>query len=71
MLASWRWQRYLVKACNICNKTYNTIWNYVNKGKSKVQGLLQSQTPALLRHNEEEETDITKQAQIEQTYEKH
>ena len=31
----------------------------------------QSQNAALPRHQEEEETDITKQAQIEQTYEKH
>ena len=39
--------------------------------KRKVQGVLQSQTTALPRHQEEEETDKTKQAQIEQTYEKH
>ena len=31
----------------------------------------QSQTAALPRHLEEEETDKTKQAQLEQTYEKH
>ena len=31
----------------------------------------QSQTAALPRHQEEEETDKTKQAQIVQTYEKH
>ena len=31
----------------------------------------QSQIAALPRHQEEEETDKTKQAQIEQTYEKH
>ena len=31
----------------------------------------QSQTAALPRHQEEEETDKTKQAQIEQTYKKH
>ena len=41
------------------------------KGKRKVQGLPQSQTAALSRHHEEVETDKTKQAQIEQTYEKH
>ena len=41
------------------------------KGKRKVQGVLQSQTAALPRHQEEEETDKTKHAQIEQTYEKH
>ena len=42
-----------------------------DKGKRKVQGVLQSQTAALPRHQEEEETDKTKQAQVEQTYEKH
>ena len=41
------------------------------KGKRKVQGVPQSQTAALPRHQEEEETDKTNQAQIEQTYEKH
>ena len=40
------------------------------KSKRKVQGMPQSQTAALRRH-QEEETDKTKQAQIEQTYEKH
>ena len=37
----------------------------------KSQGVPQSQTAALLRHQEEEETDKTKQVQIGQTYEKH
>ena len=41
------------------------------KGKRKVQGVPQSQAVALPRHQEEEKTDKTKQAQIEQTYEKH
>ena len=41
------------------------------KGKGKVQGVPQSQTAALPRPQEEEETDKSKQAQIEQTYEKH
>ena len=41
------------------------------KGKRKVQGVPQSQTAALLRPQEEEETDKSKQAQTEQTYEKH
>ena len=41
------------------------------KGKRKVQGVPQSQTAALPRHHEEKETDKTKQAQIERTYEKH
>ena len=39
------------------------------KGKRKVQGVPQSQTAALPRHQEAEETDKSKQAQIEQTYE--
>ena len=42
-----------------------------NKVKEKVQGVPQSQIVALPRHQEEEETDKTKQAQVEQTYEKH
>ena len=37
------------------------------KGKRKVQGVRQSQTAALPRYQEEEETYKTKQAQIEQT----
>ena len=41
------------------------------KDKKKVQGVPQSQTTALPRHQEEEETNKTKQAQIEETYEKH
>ena len=41
------------------------------KSKRKVQGVPQSQTAALPRHQEEEETDKSKQAQTEQTYEKH
>ena len=39
------------------------------KGKRKVQGVQQSQTAALPRP--QEETDKSKQAQTEQTYEKH
>ena len=38
---------------------------YRKKGKRKVQGVPQSQTAALPRHQEEEETDKSKQAQIE------
>ena len=41
------------------------------KVKRKVQGVPQSQTSALPRHQEKEETDKTKQAQVEQTQEKH
>ena len=45
--------------------------NIVKKGKRKVQGVPQSQTAALPRPQEEEETDKSKQAQTKQTYEKH
>ena len=45
--------------------------NCPKKGKRKVQGVPQSQTTALPRPQEEEETDKSKQAQTEQTYEKH
>ena len=41
------------------------------KGKRKVQGVPQSQNAAHPRPQEEEETDKSKQAQTEQTYEKH
>ena len=44
---------------------------FYQKGKRKVQGVPQSQTAALPRPQEEEETDKSKQAQTEQTYEKH
>ena len=52
---------------NIYIKTSSPL----KKGKRKVQGVPQSQTEALPRTQEEEETDKSKQAQIEQTYEKH
>ena len=39
--------------------------------KRYVQGVPQSQTPALPRRQEEEETNKTQQTRIEQTYEKH
>ena len=41
------------------------------KGKRKVQGVPQSETAAHPGQEEEEETDKSKQAQIDQTYEKH
>ena len=44
---------------------------YIKQSKRKVQRVPQSRTAALPRHQEEEETDKSKQAQIEQTYEKH
>ena len=44
---------------------------YTQNGTRKVQGVPQSQAAALPRHQGEEETDKTKQAQIKQTYETH
>ena len=44
---------------------------WIKKGKRKVQGVPQSQTAALPRPQDEEETDKSKQAQTEQTYEKY
>ena len=43
----------------------------IKKSKRKVQGMPRLQTAALPRPQEEEETDKSKQAQTEQTYEKH
>ena len=40
------------------------------KGNRKVQEMIQSQTAAPPRYQEDEETDKTEQAQIEQTHEK-
>ena len=56
------------------NKTYmqrHTGPELIKKGKKKVQGVPRLQTSAPPRHLEEEETEKTKQAQIEQTHEKH
>ena len=52
-----------------CIRVYFCMWK--RKGKRKVQGVPQSQAAALSKHQEEEETDKTKQAQIEQAYERH
>ena len=51
-------------------KSSNEVLNKFKskKGKRKVQGVPQSQTAALSRPQEEEETDKSKQAQTEQTY---
>ena len=46
----------------------STLKYLKKKGKRKVQGVPQSQTAALPRPQEEEETDKSKQAQTEQTY---
>ena len=48
----------------------NSLYPY-KKGKRKVQGTPQSQTAAPPRQQEEERNDKTKQAEIEQMYEKH
>ena len=62
---------------SICRSVTYILWPskfascLEKKGKRKVQGVPQSQTAALPRSQEEEETDKSKQAQIEQTYEKH
>ena len=42
-----------------------------NKVRDIFQGVPQSQITALPRHQEEEETDKSKQAQFKQIYEKH
>ena len=44
---------------------------YTKRVREKYRGVTQSQTVALPRHQEEEETDKSKQAQVEQTHEKH
>ena len=60
--------------CEICQSKYqlgcglNSELTRLNqpkkqKGKRKAQGVPQSQTAALPRHQEEEETDTSKQAQ--------
>ena len=47
------------------------IISCIKKLERKVQVMPQSQTAALPRHQEAEETDKSKQAQINQTNEKH
>ena len=54
-----------------CAKLLGLSKSFEKKGKRKVQGVPQSQTAALHRPQEEEETDKSKQAQTEQMYEKH
>ena len=60
-------ERRTVFECEVCKKWFLDM----DRGKKKVQGVPQSQTAALPRPQEEEETDKSKQAQTEQTYEKH
>ena len=55
---------------------FDTFWlpyciTVFKKDTRKVQGVPQSQAAAHPRHEAEEKTDKTKQAQIEQMYEKH
>ena len=57
----------LVRRLVLAALEHNIVFR-AKKGKRKIQGVLQLQTVALHRHQEEEETDKTKQAQIEQTY---
>ena len=59
----------VVKLYPLCETRYTIL--ACKKGKRKVQGVPQSQTAALPRHQKEEETDKSKQAQTEQTYKKH
>ena len=58
-----------------CHRRHLNIFSNTKKkkkkSKRKVQGVPQSQTAALPSHQEEEKTHRFKQAQIEQTYEKH
>ena len=56
---------------NLRRVLLNTVSEKCKKGKRKVQGVPQSQKTTLPRPQEEEETDKSKQAQTEQTYEKH
>ena len=68
------WKNIKKKHHEMENGTPHLMTSYyikMKKGKRKVQGVPQSQTAALPRPQEEEETDKSKQAQTEQTYEKH
>ena len=64
--------RMIRKTRAVCSESAHSahVRRLKKKGKRKVQGVPQSQTAALPRHQEEEETNKSKQAQIEQTYEK-
>ena len=71
------WGKYEKCLLKILPSMLSDVWydlqfnGLFKKGKRKVQGVPQSQTAALPRPQEEEETDKSKQAQTEQTYEKH
>ena len=61
--------KHLHKHMKQCRRLW--ILDGKKKSKRKVQGVPQSQTAAVPRPQEEEETDKSKQAQIEQTCERH
>ena len=63
MIISISWKSRKAKRMGLCFTLPKT-------GKRKGQGVPQSQTAALPRHQEEEETDKSKQAQIEQNVRK-
>ena len=56
---------------SIPHSSVGMVIKQIKKGKRKVQRVPQSQTAALPRRKEEEKTDKSKQAQIDQTYERH
>ena len=58
-------------SATITNRRPTEVSIPITKKVREVQGVPQSQTAALPRPHEEEETDKSKQAQTEQTYEKH
>ena len=64
-------RRIVPRSAGVCSVGVCRGFSGLEKGKRKVQGVPQSQTAALPRPQEEEETDKSKQAQTEQTYEKH
>ena len=59
--------RRRTKNQDIIKENYLEIVKTKQEKVREVQGVPQLQTAALLRHQEEEETDKSKQAQIEQT----
>ena len=60
----------LTTNCNIFTSIEKKVRDKSRECHSQVLGVPQSQAAVHHRHDEEEETDKTKQAQIEQTYEK-
>ena len=68
---SWKRMSLTLKLKRVIILITLNVYTIPNKGNRKVQGVPTSKTAALSRHQEEEETDKSKQTQIEQTYEKH